>query len=91
MEMRRDPLRVNPPQSDRELSAVRGRHMGECTGTGTVADAGMRRREKGQAEEADGWQVRATPRWAELRTRRGGGERVKQEDFDKDRLRMGMR
>ena len=57
---------------------------------GTAADAGMRRGVQGQAAEAGGC-VRATPRWAALRTGRGGGERVKREVFDDERLRMERR
>ena len=63
--------------------------MGERTGTGMAVDAVMQRGAQGQVAEAGGWRVRVTPRWVALRTERGGGERVKQEGFDKEQLRMG--
>ena len=43
----------------------------------TAADADMQSGEQGQAAEADGRRVRATPRWAALCTEIGDGERVK--------------
>ena len=42
-----------------------------------VADAGTRRGTQGRAEEAGGWRVWATSRWAELCAGIGGGEQVK--------------
>ena len=52
-------------------------------------ERGAGRRAQGRAAEAGGWWVRATPRWAALRTRRGGAERVKLECFDDNWLLMG--
>ena len=55
------------------------------------ADTGMHCRVQGQAAEAGGWQVSDTPRWAVLCTGRGGGEQVKREGFNDERLSMGRR
>ena len=67
----------NPhPRADRYLGEVQGQKRGECSGTGTATQAHSAGR-RNEWDEAGGWQVRATPRWAALCTRRGGGERVK--------------
>ena len=39
----------------------------------TETDVGIWRRAQGRAVEAVGWQVRVTPRWAELHTVIGNG------------------
>ena len=44
-----------------------------------AAESGTRHGVHGQAADADRWRVLVTPRWAALRTRRGGGERVKKD------------
>ena len=83
-----------PPPRGRHGPGCRPRAAkGKGAGTGTAADAGTRRRAQGRAAEAGGWRVRvrATPRWAVLRIGRGGGERVKREGFNEERLRMGRR
>ena len=54
-----------------------GVKWGGRTDVGTAADVDTRRGAQGRAAEADGRQVRATSRWAALRTGRGVGERVK--------------
>ena len=64
---------------------------GGGTDTGTTVDAGTQHGVQGRAAEAGGWRVVLTPRWAALHTGRGGGERVKQEGFDEERLLMGRR
>ena len=76
-EVQRDPRQVNPPGSDRELSAGRGWKRGERSIARTVAYAGTWRGAEGQAAEADWWRVRANFRWAELCTGRGVGGWVK--------------
>ena len=68
---------MKPPGGYMDMGAGRGQKRGERTGTGTAADTGLRRGAQGRAAEADGRQVRATSRWAALRTGRGVGERVK--------------
>ena len=64
---------------------------GGGTGVGTAVDAGMRRGVQGKMAEAGVWQMGAATRWAALCTGRGGGERVKQEVFDEEWLRLGRR
>ena len=66
-----------------------GGKKGSVPSRETAADVGMRKKAQGRAAEASGWRVRATPRWEVLHTGRGGGERVKKEDFDYERLQMG--
>ena len=82
------------------LSAGRRRQRGKHNGMGTEEDAGMRRGSQGRAVEAGKCQVQAaprwaTPRWAALCTRKGGGYRVKREGFDEgaaaDREAVGKR
>ena len=80
-----------PPRPTGTWVQAEGGKGGERTGTGTAEDAGTRRGAQGRAAEAGGWQVRETPRWAALCTGRGGGERVKRDDFDEERLRMRRR
>ena len=78
-----DPQRENSPGDRRDLGAGRGRQRGEQTGTGTEADSGTRRRAQGRAANDGGRRVRATYRWAALRSSRGGGERVKFRGFQR--------
>ena len=83
---RRDLQRTTPPGDDRDLGAGKGRERGERTGMGTTADAGIRHGAQGRASEAGGRRVRTTSRWAALRTRKVGGERVK---IERDSKRNG--
>ena len=90
-EAQRDPRRANPPGADRDLGAFRRRQRGGAHRCGNGGRLRHAARKQGQSAKAGGQRVRATPRWAALRTRRVCREQAKQEILDKERLRMGRR
>ena len=57
----------------------------------TAEYAGMRSGVQVRTEDAGEWRVRAKPRWVALCTGRGGGDQVKLEGFNDERLRMRRR
>ena len=81
--------RKTPQGLTKTLVQDEGSKGGSAPAQGTAADAGTRRRAQGRAAEAGRWRVRAATRWAELCTGRRGGERVKREGFNDERLWMG--
>ena len=83
IEVKSYPQRANSPGADRDLGAGWGRQRGRAMSQETGADAGTRRGSQRWAAEAGGWWVRATSRWADLRTERWGWERVKNERSSK--------
>ena len=57
----------------------------------TLSDVGKRRRVQGQAAEAGGWRLKATPMWVAHHTGKGAGDPLKREGFENEQLRMGRR
>ena len=74
-----DPLQANPQGMTGTWVQAEGGKRGIKPSRETAVDAGTRRGEKVRVAEDGGWRVREMSRWAALFTRRGGGERMKNE------------